>query len=69
MLDYDAWIPNLADWNFLAEGKQNFSNPLVQMGTIEGLCPVIQQRCAGKDQQYSEYVPSPFPSPIISPND
>ena len=53
---YDAWIPNLADWDFLAEGQQNITNPYAQAATIEGLCPIIQQRCVGADQQYTEYV-------------
>jgi hypothetical protein len=52
---YDAWIPNLADWDFLAEGQQNLTNPYVQAATIDGLCPVIQQRCVGANQQYTEY--------------
>jgi hypothetical protein len=51
---YDAWIPNLADWDFLSEGHQNISNPAVQAANINGLCPIIQQRCVGANQQYTE---------------
>jgi hypothetical protein len=53
---YDAWIPNLADWDFLAEGQKNITNPYVQAATIQGLCPIIQQRCVGANQQYTEFV-------------
>jgi hypothetical protein len=50
---YDAWIPNLALWNTLSEGGADFSNPFVQVATIHQLCPVIQERCVGANQQYS----------------
>ena len=59
---YDAWIPNLSDWDFLAEGRQNISNPFIQELTIQYLCPLIMQRCQGKDQQYTEYVLIPHTS-------
>jgi len=57
VVSYDAWIPNLGNWDFLAEGQQNLTNPYVQAATIQGICPIIQDRCQGKDQQYAEYVP------------
>jgi hypothetical protein len=53
--DYDAWVPNLNDWNFLAEGKLDFTNPAVQAGQIsQKLCPAIQQLCIGSNQQYTD---------------
>ena len=58
VVSYDAWIPNLALWDFLAEGQLNETNPYVQAATIEAICPLIQQRCTGANQQYTEFVPS-----------
>ncbi|KAE8449581.1 hypothetical protein EG329_007911 [Mollisiaceae sp. DMI_Dod_QoI] len=52
--DYDAWIPNLNDWNYLAEGKLDITNPAIQAAEIQQLCPAIQQRCVGKNQQYPD---------------
>lgn len=56
MLDYDAWIPNLNIWNFLARGEADITNPLVQQAFIQRICPGIQQMCVGPNQQYAEYV-------------
>ncbi|EKG17648.1 hypothetical protein MPH_05097 [Macrophomina phaseolina MS6] len=52
VLLYDAWIPTLQLWTNVANGIQ-FENRTIQQGTIaQSLCPTIQQRCVGKDQQY-----------------
>lgn len=61
MVSYDAWIPNLGDWNFLAEGQKNLTSPYVQAAVIDTICPVIQDRCQGADQQYASYVIFPTP--------
>ena len=53
VLKYDAWIPNLGEWDYLALGQKNISNPVMQGQIIGGVCPLVQQRCQGKDQQYS----------------
>ncbi|KAG9242310.1 hypothetical protein BJ878DRAFT_178465 [Calycina marina] len=52
VLFYDAWIPNLDQWDFLALGHKNVSNPVIQSQIIRGVCSIVQQRCVGKDQQY-----------------
>jgi hypothetical protein len=52
VLKYDAWIPNLAVWTALVNGI-DYSNPFIQTATINAICPVIQQRCNGTNQQYS----------------
>jgi hypothetical protein len=56
VLAYDAWITNLNLWVALASGltPEVFASPQVQNATIQNLCPVIQERCVGADQQYSE---------------
>ena len=54
VLKYDAWIPNLGEWDFLALGNKNITNPLMQRQIIGGVCNLVQQRCQGKDQQYSK---------------
>lgn len=55
--DYDAWIPNLNDWNYLAEGKLDITNPEVQAGSIQNLCGNIENFCTGSNQVYNEFVP------------
>lgn len=50
---YEAWIPNLADWISTVSGA-DYSNQYVQAGTIQGLCPQIQQHCVGANQQYTD---------------
>lgn len=52
VLDYQAWVPNLQAWTLASSGI-DYSNMTIQEGAAQKLCPVIQQRCTGKDQQYS----------------
>ncbi|KAK0130354.1 hypothetical protein ONS96_000876 [Cadophora gregata f. sp. sojae] len=56
VIAYDAWIPNLNIWNFLARGEADITNPFVQQAFIQRICPTIQSLCTGKNQQYTEYV-------------
>lgn len=49
---YQAWVPNLQAWTRASSGI-DYSSMQVQEGAAKGLCPVIQQRCQGKDQQYA----------------
>lgn len=53
VLDYQAWIPNLQRWLAVATNV-DFNLPIVQDATPSVLCPVIQQRCTGADQQYTD---------------
>lgn len=53
VLYYDAWIPNLAAFQSTWAGGADFNNRLVQLGAIRQLCPVIQEKCTGVNQQYS----------------
>jgi hypothetical protein len=48
---YEAWIPNLQLWTEYANGV-SFSNPLIQTAVPLQLCPTIQERCTGKNQQF-----------------
>ncbi|KAF4301440.1 hypothetical protein GTA08_BOTSDO10783 [Botryosphaeria dothidea] len=49
---YDAWIPTLQLWTATANGI-DYENRTIQQGAIaQVLCPTIQQRCVGQDQQY-----------------
>jgi hypothetical protein len=52
VMQYEAWIPNLQAWTEYANGI-SFSNPLIQTAVPFQLCPTIQQRCTGKNQQFS----------------
>jgi len=54
VLAYDAWIPNLSEWNFLVQGHRDLSNPRVQEAVIDKICPLIQERCVGSNQQYAD---------------
>ncbi|TVY13118.1 hypothetical protein LARI1_G009464, partial [Lachnellula arida] len=54
VLYYDAWIPNLAEWTSVAQGGLDFTNSIIQEVVIaEELCPAIQDRCVGDNQQYA----------------
>jgi len=52
VMQYDAWIPNLAAWTKAANGV-NFDNAFIQTATAAALCPTIQQRCTGRNSQFS----------------
>lgn len=53
VLDYQAWIPNLQRWSIVALGI-DFDSPVIQGVFPSVLCPIIQQRCTGADQQYAD---------------
>ncbi|KAK8163054.1 hypothetical protein BKA80DRAFT_274382 [Phyllosticta citrichinensis] len=49
---FEAWIPSLAIWTSISSGI-DYNDKTVQRGTIvQQLCPQIQQRCTGPNQQY-----------------
>ncbi|KAH0552933.1 hypothetical protein GP486_006869 [Trichoglossum hirsutum] len=52
VLKYDAWIPNLNTW---LEVNDVFSitDPQFQAGSIQSICAVSQQRCVGKNTQWT----------------
>ncbi|KAI0031128.1 hypothetical protein K488DRAFT_52754 [Vararia minispora EC-137] len=51
---YDAWIPTLQLWVSATSGI-NYADPLVQEGLVaQQLCPQIQQRCTGANEQYPD---------------
>lgn len=52
MIAYDAYIPNLQRWTEIANGIP-FGSSLVGIGLPIALCPQIQKRCTGANQQYS----------------
>ncbi|KAG4439119.1 hypothetical protein IFR05_005406 [Cadophora sp. M221] len=54
VIAYDAWIPNLNIWNFLARGEADITNPFVQQAFIQRICPTIQGLCTGANQQYTD---------------
>jgi hypothetical protein len=57
VLYYEAWIPNLtAELLASSLGTADLTNPQIQAGLIESLCPQIQERCTGANQVYTEYV-------------
>ncbi|KJX94040.1 hypothetical protein TI39_contig4223g00007 [Zymoseptoria brevis] len=49
---YHAWIPQLQLWIEAATGI-DFKNVVIQKAVSTVLCPQIQDRCKGKDQQYT----------------
>ena len=49
---YDAWIPNLQKWAAIEIGVDPSSLTVQALASTE-LCPTIQQRCTGSNQQYS----------------
>ncbi|KAK4497198.1 hypothetical protein PRZ48_011648 [Zasmidium cellare] len=49
---YQAWVPNLQAWTRASSGI-DYTSTQVQTGAAAALCPVIQQRCTGADQQFS----------------
>ncbi|KAK7519987.1 uncharacterized protein IWZ02DRAFT_249403 [Phyllosticta citriasiana] len=52
VIRFEAWIPNLALWTSISSGI-NYNDRTIQRGTIvQSLCPQIQQRCTGANQQY-----------------
>nr|AQA29300.1 hypothetical protein 7 [Fulvia fulva] len=50
---YQSWIPNLQAWTKASSGI-DYTNKQVQDAVAGGLCPVIQQRCQGKDLQFKD---------------
>lgn len=52
VLRYEAWIPNLQAWNMAALGL-DFGDSTTDKAAASKLCPVIQQRCQGANQQYA----------------
>lgn len=50
---YHAWIPNLEAWTMAATGI-DYSNLVIQKAAPLALCPVIQDRCKGENEQYSD---------------
>ncbi|KAB5528939.1 hypothetical protein GE09DRAFT_1253082 [Coniochaeta sp. 2T2.1] len=54
VLQYEAWIPNLALYSSSAIGGEFSSSgtPAGDEGIIKQLCPVIQQECVGPNQEY-----------------
>lgn len=59
VLKYAAWIPNLQAWTSAATGV-DFSNIIVGKAAPIALCPVIQDRCTGANQQYDNVVACVF---------
>ncbi|KAL1640664.1 hypothetical protein SLS58_006678 [Diplodia intermedia] len=51
VLRYDAWLPNLQRWNSILLGA-DFDDPPAQDAFRQTLCPAVQQRCTGPNQQY-----------------
>ncbi|EKG11306.1 hypothetical protein MPH_11571 [Macrophomina phaseolina MS6] len=50
---YDAWLPNLQLWTATLLGR-DLTNRTIQDAFRDALCPVIQQRCTGPNQQYDD---------------
>ncbi|GME45107.1 hypothetical protein GTA08_BOTSDO01675 [Neofusicoccum parvum] len=55
VLNYHAWIPNLQTWTEVGNNI-DFDNVVIQKAVTAAICPQIQDRCKGKDQQYSNVV-------------
>ncbi|KAK7447028.1 hypothetical protein VKT23_014241 [Stygiomarasmius scandens] len=54
--EYDAWIPNLQAWTSAATGI-DYTNVLIQQGAVAAaLCPTIQDRCTGSNQQFNSQI-------------
>jgi len=52
VINYDAWLPNLAAWIGIAQGEDP-NSPAFQQGTIQNICQTQDQRCVGANKQYS----------------
>ncbi|EME40182.1 hypothetical protein DOTSEDRAFT_56437 [Dothistroma septosporum NZE10] len=50
---YQSWVPNLQAWTKASSGI-DYTNQQVQDAVAGGLCPTVQQRCQGKDQQFKD---------------
>lgn len=55
MLKYQAFIPTLQAWSKAALGI-DFDDFFTAKSTALRICPVIQQRCQGANQQYANVV-------------
>ncbi|KAK4541393.1 hypothetical protein LTR36_007994 [Oleoguttula mirabilis] len=55
VLRYQAWIPNLQTWLKIAQGidYDGIQGRVNECKTTEALCPQIQERCTGSNQQYN----------------
>ena len=54
VLNYDAWIPNLALWTTVSSGY-DYTNSIIQKAAVTtNLCPQIMDRCIGANQQYAK---------------
>lgn len=52
VIAYDAWIPNLQRWTEISNGV-NFGSSVVGVALPIAICPQIQKRCNGTNEQYS----------------